>query len=67
MSQHYCGVRSSLCIILYLIELAQRGDEISPLTRRLKVSQRFLDDRRVATVAVVILQFQLLGIHDTLV
>lgn len=47
---------SSLCIILYLVELAQRGNEICPLTRGLKVSQRFLNDRRIATVTIVILQ-----------
>lgn len=58
---HLCTFR------LYLIELSQGRDEICPLTRRLEVSQRFLDDCRIATITVVILKFQLLRIHDTLV
>lgn len=58
---HLCTFR------LYLIELSQGRDEICPLTRRLEVSQRFLDDCRIATITVVILKFQLLWIHDTLV
>lgn len=42
---------------MYLIEFTQGGDEICPLTGRLKVAQRLLDDPLIVAVSVVIQQF----------